>query len=382
MTFPRTLAALFLVSFALACGGKPDPDPFEQLDQQVTSAMEVMHLPAVAACAARGERILFCRSYGDADIETGREVTEHTPFLLASITKTVTAVATMSLVERGLLELDDHVADRVDFKLGHPHGDALTLRHLLAHTGAIADSPALGLTFYTIGTDPVIPLGDVARGYFEEGGAYYDAELNFLDHAPGTTWAYSNLGYALLGRIGELAAKDDFREVCRDAVLDPLEMADSSMRLAELDPDQMAVPYSWDGESYLSWGQYTFADYPNGGLFASAHDLVRFAAAVGDPELLEARGVLDRASREEMLRPHVVAPEREGRQALGFVHTEVAGEAMYGHDGSELGVMTSMRIRERDGMAVVLLTNNGQKQDVAPIQALIETLFETASALD
>ncbi|AUX41661.1 uncharacterized protein SOCE26_030830 [Sorangium cellulosum] len=228
----------------------------------------------------------------------------------------------------------------------------------------------------------MIPLGDVARGYFEDGGAYYDAELNFLDQHPGTTWSYANLGYALLGRIGEIAAEDDFREVCSAAVLKPLGMRDSSMRLAELDPDRMAVPYLWDGEEHLTWGQYTFADYPNGGLFASAHDIVRFAAAVGDPALLEARGVLGRASREEMLRPHVAAPEREGTQAIGFVHTELAGEAMYGHDGSEIGVLTSMRIRARDGMAVVLLTNNGQKQDIAPIQAILETLFEAATSLD
>ncbi|MBJ6759902.1 beta-lactamase family protein [Myxococcaceae bacterium JPH2] len=384
MNLQRFLTCVVWLSVLSGCGDEPSaPAPsFTALDSRVASAMESLHLPGVAVCVARGERVIFCRRYGQADLETGRPMTEHTPLLLASITKTVTAVTIMSMVERGLLDLDRPIVGSLDFKLGHPHADAVTLRHLLTHSGGIADSAALGVTFYSIGRDSSIPLADAVRGYFEPGGTYYNADANFLPQAPGTTWSYANQGYSLVGRIGELAAGEDFREACRHAVLEPLRMDHSSLRLDDFSPNEVAVPYHWNGTRHDTYGPYTFADYPNGGLFASAYDIVRFAAAVGTPALLEARGVLGRASREEMLRPYIPAPEVDGTQAIGFIHTEFAGESMYGHDGSEWGVTTFMRIRARDGMAAVVLTNNGVKQGIEPALAILESLFEVGTSLE
>lgn len=383
MNLSRPLACALWLATLSACGDDDPPPPsFTELDSQVATAMEAMHLPGVAVCAAKGDRVLFCRHYGKANLETGQPMTEHTPMMLASIAKAITAVTTVSLVERGKLDLDTPVVNLVDFEMGHPRAASVTPRHLLTHTSAITDNPALGQTFYEVGRDSAIPLAEVVRGYLSPTGPFFDVSANFLPHTPGSAWSYSNQGYSLLGRIGEIAGGAPFHEQCRRTVFTPLGLSKTSMRLGDLKLADMAIPYRWNGTGYDTHGVYTIADYPNGGLFSSAYDIVRFAAAIGDADLLESRGVLDKSSRDTLLTPFIRTPNGESNQALGFVHSTLGTEPVYAHNGAEWGVMAMMDIRVKDGLAAVFLTNSGVTESVEPAYKVMETLFETGSRID
>src|SRR2546429_8440732 len=97
--------ALPFIAFPVAAaphGGAPD---LARIDAYVSEQMQADHIPGVALGLVHNDQIVHLRGFGSAD-QSGRAVTPHTPFLLASVSKSFTALAVMQLVEAGKIELD------------------------------------------------------------------------------------------------------------------------------------------------------------------------------------------------------------------------------------------------------------------------------------
>lgn len=369
----RVVAAFALGLCACACANPDVPLPTEadELDQAIVRELEKAEVPGGQVALARDGEIRLNRAYGYADTRTDRRNTTETRFLAASVSKLVTGVAILQLAATDRLDLDANVADILGLELRHPDhpNAAITSRGLLTHTAGSRDNWSLLEKLYTP-HDPDVSLDQFVRGYYVEGGEFYNAKKNWQSEAPGTTFDYSNAGFALLGRIVEVVDGRDFATYCQDEIFDPLEMNQTTWFFEELDENLQARPTRWS-RGFEPVDHYSFVDYPSGALRTTARDLGLFALALLEPDRLLPQSMLDEAWT-------VAFPSLEDEQALAFYWWELDGENVVGHNGSETGVSSELAIRPaHSDIAVVLLNGVASGKRFAKLERL---LFETAAA--
>jgi CubicO group peptidase (beta-lactamase class C family) len=341
---------------ARAGGVAASPDG---LDAFVAEQMAELHLPGLAACLVRQDRVLWSSGYGWANIERELPATPDTLFLLASVSKTVTAVAVMQAVEDGLLDLDADVNEVLPFPVRNPHFGRrpITGRMLLTHTSSIEDDGYLLSRLYFHGDAP-FALDDFLREYLTPDGRFFSQWVNFGAAPPGTTFRYSNYAVALAGLLVEAATGTPFDGFCRERIFGPLGMTQTSWRVADLDERTLAMPYQYDLEAarFVPWGIYGYPDYPDGLLRTSAAQLARFLMAfIGFGEYRGTR-ILQPETVAEMRRPQI-EDLYPGQGLIWYYQAGPEGTSLLGHDGGDLGVATLMFFEPESEVGVILLDN-------------------------
>jgi len=341
------------------------------LDSLIQAEMEARHIPGVATCAIKNGGIIWSTGHGWAHIEDSIPVTDTTLFMLASVSKTVTAVALMQLWEQNVFDLDDDINDYLPFEIHNPNypDSAITFRHLLTHTSSITDNWAA--MPYSTGDSP-IPLGEYLADYLVPGGVYYDSSLNFGTFPPGTQMSYCNVAVALAGYMVE-AITDSFPIWCQDSVFTPLDMYETAWFLANLDTNNIAMPYHWQGSGYVPYEHYGYPDYPSGQLRTSSSQLARFLIAFQQYGMIDTTRILDSAT--VALMTTIQYPQLNQHQGLIWFETLLDGRWVWGHDGGDQGVHTRMYFCPAENTAAIVLTNGESLPGGA---AIIDALFDYA----
>src|SRR5580700_2293338 len=298
-----------------------------------------------------------------------------TVFRIASMTKSFTASAILALRDDGALMLDDPAASYVPHLAGWVNGavDAgpLTIRHLLTMTAGFP-------------TDD--PWGDRQQGLpLDEFDALLAKGVSF-NWAPGTRFEYSNLGYAILGRVITAVTGVAYPDYIRHRLLRPLGMTRTGYEAEEFEvPGQQIVGPAGIARGYRrspgGWSEVAFdpagAFAPMGGIFSCVRDLTHwvagFAAAFppGDAEAADAHPVR-RASRREMQLPQVltgwaIAPNFPGDGASAppatygfglFVDEHPALGRIVSHSGGYPGFGSNMAWHPATGTGVIALGNS------------------------
>jgi len=392
---------------ALGCTFGCAPAPRQEavvreLDDFIRARMGMDHVPGLAACTVRGERLVWSAGYGFANIEAQIPMTPETLLNIGSISKTVTATAVMQLWETEEFALDDDVSAYLPFAVRNPRypETPITFRQLLTHRSSITDGPAYGAS-YACG-DPAVSLSDWIRGYFMPDGPYYDGEENFHAWEPGTPdppprpRAYSNVGFGLLGYLVETLSGTPFSAYCQDKIFRPLGMRKTAWNLADIDTSKHAVPYSFVPEEFempddltfesmlpapgltpadLKPGKhaphclYSFFNYPDGLVRTSVSELSRFLRAY----------ILGGAFEgTRILRPDTVAMmlsnDHYGRALCWSPRAMDNGDSLWGHGGGDPGISTYMGFRPEDGVGVILFHNFGSPGDGA--NEILERLLQ------
>lgn len=183
----------------------------------IATSLLVACATAFAAEPVARVRITFDRdgvnslqAQGMADVAAGRAITVDDPARIASISKLVTTIAVMRLVEQGKLNLDTDVSKKLGWTLRNPAfpGKAITLRMLLSHTSSLTD----GAGYWNV------PLGSSTRLLTDDPKAW-DAM-----HAPGTYFRYTNFNFPLVAQLMERASGQRFDVLMRQLVLEPLKL--------------------------------------------------------------------------------------------------------------------------------------------------------------
>lgn len=328
----------------------PLPDSPDELDREIVGLLEDERVPGAAVALVRDGALVLERAYGYADPDTKRLNQTDTRFLVASVSKLVTGVAVMQLVEAGSLNLDEDVRPLLSFAIDHPAGVApITTRRLLTHTAGLRDNWDVLEPLYTDG-DGDLSLDGFLADYLSSGGDHYHASGNFVSTGPGAEFLYSNVGFALAAHVLEAVSGQDFPSFCQAGIFDPLGMSRTSWTLAGIPADELAVPTTWR-RGFRTHAHYGFPDYPSGSLRTTAADLALFADSVLHPT-----GVpLSEASVDLMW--EVAYPELEPTQGLAFYRWTLDGEGLIGHDGGELGASAEVAIRRGRGDLAVVLVN-------------------------
>jgi CubicO group peptidase (beta-lactamase class C family) len=289
-------------------------------------------------------------SLGRADASAGRPVDQRTVFRIGSISKTMTAIAVMQLVEEGRLALDDPVAEhlrssRVESPRGAP---PVTVRHLLTHSAGIGE-----IRGWRDLTRPVIGLASKAGEPPPELADYYGAGVR-AEVAPGTKWAYANHGFALLGLLVQDLRGAPFAEVMRARVFDPLGMEHTDFVRSERVRDRLAVGYGpRPGGVMKAVKDHEIAVAPAGSCYSCTEDMTRYAAALlagGAPLLRPETFAL-------MLAPQDVTGDGLPGMGLSFLLERIGDHRVAGHDGGWPGFISALQIAPDAGVGVVAFTN-------------------------
>ena len=357
--------------------GKADPR-LAGFDRMIDRFMEQHHVPGVALAVTDRSRLVYARGYGYADIARKQPVTPTSLFRVASISKPITAVAVLQLIERKQLSLDDKVFDILPPALPAEKDvsqdkrlSAITIRHLLQHRGGWDRGKSFDAMFQSVkfadalGVKPPAGSGDVIRCMLGQR----------LDFEPGERYAYSNYGYCLLGRVIEAVTKETYEDCVKKHVLAPLGI--QSMRIGHTrlegrhdkevryyDPGKGPSVFAEDLDKevphpYGAW--HLEAMDSHGGWLASAVDLARFASAFDAPDQCK---VLNEETIQEMFaRPAGLAGyDADGNAkptyySCGWTN-RVIGDGKFNrwHSGSLPGTATIL-VRRHDGKNWAVLFN-------------------------
>jgi len=213
------LAAVTLAAPAASAAPAAELTP-EAIDDYMTDLYETSGVPGLSVVVTKGDAIVHAAGYGhDSD---GDEVTADTPFRVASVSKSFTAMAVMILAEEGAIALDEPVADQLPgFTMADPRADEVTVRQLVTQTSGFSDT-----------TIDVVELEDATS--LED----YVARLadDSLATDPGTDWEYCNPNYNVAARLVEVASGQPFEDFMEERVFAPLGMGHSATRDEIVDP--------------------------------------------------------------------------------------------------------------------------------------------------
>jgi CubicO group peptidase (beta-lactamase class C family) len=357
-----TRRGAIILGASMAAAGPALAGPRTALDGFVEAQRRGADIPGLAVALVEEGKLRFAKGYGLADIAQQRPATADTVFPIASITKTVTAMMVMRLVEQGRLGLDDAVAPHLDFPVANPRypDTQITVRQLLTHTSSISDAKYYAVDFRVPGRDAALPLDEMLKAYLAPGGRYYSADDCYAVAAPGSAWDYSNLGFALLGYLVErVGGGEDFRARVRREIFLPLGMTHSYWTLAETPAALAARPYDEVDAKLAAIAPDAFPDYPAGMIRSSVVDFARYLAACADDG--EAYGVrlLSADNMARMLFPTHPAslPAWLSGQGLGWQMAPLAGTERPNHWGGDRGVFTVAYLAPETRRGVVVLTN-------------------------
>jgi CubicO group peptidase (beta-lactamase class C family) len=354
----------------------------EDLSAFVRRQMVTGRVPGLAACVVRDGRVAWSRGWGSANLFHDRRATPDTVFMLASISKTVMAVAAMQAVEDGLVELDADVNDVLPFPVRNPNhpDDPITLRMLLTHSSSIRDAWAAITPFYVRGDSP-IALGDYLRRYLTPDGDLFRPLHTFGSWRPGGRYEYCNIAASLAGFAVEAASVSDFDTWCERRIFGPLGMTETSWHLAELDRTLVAMAYGYRGGRFEPYGLYGYPDYPDGQLRTSARHLAHHLLAFMEFGRLDGVRILQEETVREMRRSQI--PDLVDGQGLIWYAFRRAGRRLIGHNGGDWGVATQMYFRPDDGVGVVVLANGNWHWTGSryPLASVTDRLFTEADRL-
>jgi CubicO group peptidase (beta-lactamase class C family) len=304
----------------------------------------------VAGVVVDGD-LVWADAWGWADRDAGVAMSTSSVSRTGSISKSVTAVLMMRLVDRGVIELDDPVRDYLPAVDGlataRPGAEPITFRHLASHTAGLVREPDW----------PGSVVGPIEA--WEE-RILASIPLTAFDSIAGARYQYSNIGFGMLGLALSRAAKESFMALVEREIFVPLGMTGSAFVVvgAELQPRLAAGYVHRDGgiDPEPSAREHAGRGYkvPNGGVYSTVADLGRFLGAMsGVPGLT----ILSDRSRAEMMRVQTPEDPRSG-YGLGFrVTIDEEGRRTISHGGSVAGYNAHMAADPDAAIGVVLLRN-------------------------
>jgi D-alanyl-D-alanine-carboxypeptidase/D-alanyl-D-alanine-endopeptidase len=275
------IAAMLVIGVTPSLASETESDFFAELDLLMAKSRLDIKAPALVYGVVANGQLAHSGGFGLRSLPAGPAPDNQTAFRIASMTKMMTGLLILDLKDQGKLYLDAPAETYFSAlaKLGYPTTDSrkITVRDLLNHTaGFVTDDPWADR--------------QMARTPAELDAFLVTAEP--FTYAPGESFEYSNLGYAILGRIIENVSGRDFAEQLQARLLQPLGMTNTTLDFKKLSVAQRAGAYNWVNGQYLEEPILASGAFdPLGGIWTTVDDYAKFVAwilsawpARNDPE--------------------------------------------------------------------------------------------------
>jgi CubicO group peptidase (beta-lactamase class C family) len=376
----RQSAALSLLLLLAACGGGGTSVPLPSastsgdasqaanaaVDTYVQSELQRQSIPGLALVVQRNGQVVYAKGYGYASLEQAIPATTEQRFQIGSITKQFVAAAVMLLVEDGKMALDDQIGKY----LGAVPAEwqAITVRQILTHTSGLPK--------------------DVADAVYDQSvthGAYSSAQMLAILESykpltePGKAYAYSNIGYEVMGLIVEKASGMFFGDYLQQRIFTPLGMSTaraigfgSRSGVASGYVMKNGKPALLDIEG-LPAGQQSWYLTGAGGIEMSAADLAKWDASLSTEKILK------KSSLDQIWTPGALVQAGEGytiRYGLGWFLSDYNGHPKVYHSGGMPAFTTDYLRYTNDKLSVIVLTNLGDgSSDPETISRAVANLY-------
>jgi methyl acetate hydrolase len=306
----RLLLTQFCGLMLIACSSPKATSP---IDAVLASAVESGRIPGVIAVAATSDEVFYEGMAGTRDLDSGTGMTADTIFQIASMTKAITSVAVMQLVEQGKVELDRAIGfyvprfadrqvlvgfDEKDEPILRPAESSPTVRQLLTHTSGYA------YEIWNADAARYAASGNVSS-ILTGGDGFLDAPLM---SDPGTKWEYG-ISTDILGVMVEEISGQSLEDYFREHILKPLGMTDTYYVVPDEKLPRLATAYSKSEQGELTPIPYSRSsgDFFSGGgrLKSTAGDYIRFMQAILNDGELDGVRILSAASVDLIAQNHI-----------------------------------------------------------------------------
>jgi CubicO group peptidase (beta-lactamase class C family) len=324
-----------------------NPD-FAAIDAYIQKEMSELHIPGMTYGIVHDDKVVHLESFGEAD-PSGRDVTSQTPFILASTSKSFTALAIMQLSEEGKVDLDAPVQRYVPwFRVADKAAsNRITVRDLLNHTSGLPEDTS----FEPMRSD------DMSDDALEERvRTLSDVKLN---HPDGAAFEYTDANYDVLGLIVQRVAGQSYESYVQDRIFAPLDMSHSFTNQIAAQRHGLATGHrSWFSFPASFDAPYSRAATPSSYLISSAQDMTHYliaqlnAGRYGDESVLSPKGVA------AMHRPAVKEGDRDIFYGMGWERRSTpSGVPVIQHDGTNSNFYADMVLEPEGRWGIVILAN-------------------------
>jgi len=359
------IAMVVLVASAIGTDAQaPEMATQKQIDA-VFSGVTSPDEPGLAALVRTHSQTVFERGYGVRDLRSKAKIDAHTNFRLASFTKQFTAMAIMLLVHDGKLRYEETLTELFpDFPA---YGKTITVRNLLNHTSGLPDY------------EDLMEAAEKVKGpIWSPEKQIQDAEVLELlkkekngKFAPGTSWAYSNSGYVVLGVIVAKVSGKPYGEFLKERVFAPLKMDHTVVyQNGKNEVVNRAFGHSKEGGVFKETDQSsTSATLGDGGVYSNLEDLAKWDYALKFHTLLnekEFQPALTPVKLKDGTEPHWplepnddnLHPGKPVSYGFGWFLDPYEGRQRMWHTGSTMGFRTVIeRFPEGGDLTVIILSN-------------------------
>lgn len=355
----RKLAQVLALLLAFAM---PAAAEEQNMDARVDEAFRSAKTVGGAFVVAQHGRIVYERYYGIQQKTTRVPVSEDTYFRCASVTKLVTGIGLMKMMDEGILDPDEDISAYLGYTVRNPAfmDTPITLRMLMSHTAGLVENSS-----FASQASVLSEMIDVKK----KAGSNFKADVR-----PGSAYAYSNFGAGITGAIVESVTGMDVSSYMRKTLFEPLgiDAAYSAAQLAH--PESIAAVYNKDGSLYLAPSymlrqQYTQEARPDhhyrvtiGRLLIRPRDLARLGIAICGDGTVDGVRVLSGEAVAAMRREH--SEETDGitvDSPYTFFtirkDTLFEGLRVYGHQGTDEGIVCNLYVEPENELVIVVMTN-------------------------
>ncbi len=345
MNLKKIRMSLLLVLVLPGCLCAQAVSDFTPLERTALEEIAATGTPGAAVAVVSGDRIVFSKGLGVANVETGAPVTPETVFRVGSLTKVLTATAVVAEAEGGRLRLGAPVGDAVPGLA--PRISKLTLEQLLAQTSGLRE----------------VPGGDGLHGEEALGVFVRSLKDDDLLIEPDKAFSYSNAGYALAGYALEAAGGKPYADRMEEILFRPLGMARTTLRPMMAMTWPLAMGHAAEGKETPKVVRPLADDtrlWPAGYAFTTLSDLSRFVIAILNDGKMDGKQALPSGVAAKLLTPHVEIPTNvfvHGAYGYGLIRQDDRGLLRAEHGGELPGYDAEIRMFPERRIAVIVLNN-------------------------
>ena len=338
----RLLLYVLAIFIAYAAPIQAQASPVE-IDRYITNELPKSGMPGTSIALIESGDIVFSRGYGSTG-SAGLAVNADTPFQVASLSKSFTALCVLQLVDEGRLDLDTPIIRYLpDFRTREKaQSDRITIRHLLMHRS---------------GFETVEGIRNQAGRYQGKDALSKEAarlRKTKLASQPGEAFMYSNANYAILGHLLEQIDEKPFEDILNRRIFEPLNMRNSYVLFPTASTGTEA-----EAKGHHHWFGLTFQKHfiagrlmaPSAGVVSSANDMGKYIAAMSTPQT----DLISAEMREEMFSGQLAWGDTYYGMGWGMTRDE---HGMFiSHEGLNPGFKSVAGFYKETGTGVVVLTN-------------------------
>jgi len=329
------VAALWVLPI---CAQTPD---FSALEQAMSAELARLEIPGASIAIVRGDRVIYSKALGTANVETGEAMRSEMIFRLGSTTKMMTAAALVGLSVEGRIDLNQPIGKYVSGLT--PMLAGVTANQLLSHTAGIHDEAPMQ------GPHDDAALGAGIRTWTD--GWFFTT--------PGKIISYANPGYWVAGYLVEVLTGKPYADAMDQQVFHPLGMTRTTLRPTMA----MTFPLSQGHEVVEGKARIirpaadNASGWPAGSIFSNTHDLAQFVIAFLNEGRIDGKQVLDPKTIAVMSASHAAIPGSRQSYGYGLDIGDWRGVHVVQHAGSRAGYGSDIRMIPAERVAVIVQTN-------------------------